>query len=373
MRVDTPRPSAIDRAIGKAAGNDAVETLLDRAVVPPRRREVRGLPRRHDRSRHRRRRVDRRRALRAARRARGGHPRPRRPGRGVARRTDEDTSARARVRGGNARPRRHQEPRADLRGVRAVPTGRGLPRRGVQAGPPARGGPGGGSRDERPGNEVRRRCCTPCRHDSLRPVLDRQGRSAHERPRPDEGGCRVDRRGRAVHVRPPRERHRLDREHPAALSGTGRARRSRDGDTPERDAVPDDGGRGGGARNRRGSAGGLEQHLLARLGAAGVRPRPGTTTRHGFLAGRRDRVRRPAGGRAASRAAVRERGRGGSDACERVWASLAPPVDPAWLDRWVAVLERHVERASSALVRAALAEMVSAPQREPVRAAEVVA
>jgi FlaA1/EpsC-like NDP-sugar epimerase len=59
--------------------------------------------------------------------------------------------------------------------------------------------------------------------------------------------------------------------------------------------------------------------------------------------------------------------------CERVWASLAAPVDPAWLQRWVAVLERHVERGSSALVRAALAEMVSAPEREPVRAAEVVA
>lgn len=50
--------------------------------------------------------------------------------------------------------------------------------------------------------------------------------------------------------------------------------------------------------------------------------------------------------------------------CEHIWASRVRPVDPAWLDRWLAALEHHVERASSALVRAALAEMHSAPEHE---------
>ena len=42
---------------------------------------------------------------------------------------------------------------------------------------------------------------------------------------------------------------------------------------------------------------------------------------------------------------------------ENVWRSSACPVDPRWLNRWLAVLARHVECASAAGVRAALAEM----------------
>jgi FlaA1/EpsC-like NDP-sugar epimerase len=52
--------------------------------------------------------------------------------------------------------------------------------------------------------------------------------------------------------------------------------------------------------------------------------------------------------------------------CERVYRSTLPRVDPAWLEAWVAVLERSVEEASAADVRAALAEMHGAPEQEPV-------
>jgi FlaA1/EpsC-like NDP-sugar epimerase len=60
-------------------------------------------------------------------------------------------------------------------------------------------------------------------------------------------------------------------------------------------------------------------------------------------------------------------------ACEHIWTSPMHQVEPPWLEEWLAVLERHVERASSELVRAALAEIHAGPQREPVRPAEVVA
>jgi FlaA1/EpsC-like NDP-sugar epimerase len=59
--------------------------------------------------------------------------------------------------------------------------------------------------------------------------------------------------------------------------------------------------------------------------------------------------------------------------CEHIWTSPMQQVELAWLERWLAVIERHVERASSELVRAALAEMHAAPQREQIRTAEVVA
>jgi hypothetical protein len=48
-------------------------------------------------------------------------------------------------------------------------------------------------------------------------------------------------------------------------------------------------------------------------------------------------------------------------------------VDPAWLSRWLAVLARHVERGSATGVRATLAELHSAPEREADRPAVVVA
>ena len=59
--------------------------------------------------------------------------------------------------------------------------------------------------------------------------------------------------------------------------------------------------------------------------------------------------------------------------CDRIWASPMRHVDSAWLHQWLAVLERHVEQASSTLVRTALAEMHSAAEHEPARPAEVVA
>jgi FlaA1/EpsC-like NDP-sugar epimerase len=59
--------------------------------------------------------------------------------------------------------------------------------------------------------------------------------------------------------------------------------------------------------------------------------------------------------------------------CEHVWRSPMNRVDPAWLDQWLAVLERHVERASSSLVRAALAEMHAAAASEAALPPMVVA
>jgi FlaA1/EpsC-like NDP-sugar epimerase len=59
--------------------------------------------------------------------------------------------------------------------------------------------------------------------------------------------------------------------------------------------------------------------------------------------------------------------------CPHVWSSPAHQIDPAWLSLQLAALKRHVERASSTLVRAALAEMLSAQALEPVPAAVVVA
>jgi FlaA1/EpsC-like NDP-sugar epimerase len=50
--------------------------------------------------------------------------------------------------------------------------------------------------------------------------------------------------------------------------------------------------------------------------------------------------------------------------CERVFRSAAPRVDPAWLGAWTAALGRHVDRASAAGVRAALAEIHGAPELE---------
>lgn len=59
--------------------------------------------------------------------------------------------------------------------------------------------------------------------------------------------------------------------------------------------------------------------------------------------------------------------------CERVLRSTMHPVDPAWLDAWVATLARHVERASAAGVRAALAAMHGAPERATVLPSAVLA
>jgi FlaA1/EpsC-like NDP-sugar epimerase len=59
--------------------------------------------------------------------------------------------------------------------------------------------------------------------------------------------------------------------------------------------------------------------------------------------------------------------------CEHVWRSPMHRVDPGWLDQWLAVLERHVERASSTLVRAALAEMHAVAASEAAPPAMVVA
>lgn len=58
--------------------------------------------------------------------------------------------------------------------------------------------------------------------------------------------------------------------------------------------------------------------------------------------------------------------------CEHVWRSTMHGVDPAWLKDWLAVLARHVKRSSAPGVRAALAEMQSAPKRA-VRPAVAVA
>jgi len=48
-------------------------------------------------------------------------------------------------------------------------------------------------------------------------------------------------------------------------------------------------------------------------------------------------------------------------------------VDPTWLTRWLAVLARHVKRASAAGVRAALAEIHSAIEQEADEATAVIA
>jgi FlaA1/EpsC-like NDP-sugar epimerase len=50
--------------------------------------------------------------------------------------------------------------------------------------------------------------------------------------------------------------------------------------------------------------------------------------------------------------------------CDRIFRSVMPQVDPAWLSAWTVALGRHVDRASTAGVRAALAEMHGAPDRE---------
>ena len=60
-------------------------------------------------------------------------------------------------------------------------------------------------------------------------------------------------------------------------------------------------------------------------------------------------------------------------ACERVFRSSLPQIDPSWLQAGIAALAHHVERASAAGVRAALAELLGAPQQESPRPAAVVA
>jgi FlaA1/EpsC-like NDP-sugar epimerase len=59
--------------------------------------------------------------------------------------------------------------------------------------------------------------------------------------------------------------------------------------------------------------------------------------------------------------------------CDRVFRSTAHQVGPMWLSAWLAVLARHVERASAAGVRAALAEMQEVPDRETALSSAVLA
>lgn len=59
--------------------------------------------------------------------------------------------------------------------------------------------------------------------------------------------------------------------------------------------------------------------------------------------------------------------------CNDVWRSAVHQVDPVWLDRWLAVLARQVKCASASGVRAALAEMHSAPVRAARRPTTLVA
>jgi FlaA1/EpsC-like NDP-sugar epimerase len=59
--------------------------------------------------------------------------------------------------------------------------------------------------------------------------------------------------------------------------------------------------------------------------------------------------------------------------CERVWRSSVRAIDRAWLDGWLSVLARHVARASATGVRAALAEMHSASERQVAEPPAVVA
>jgi FlaA1/EpsC-like NDP-sugar epimerase len=54
-------------------------------------------------------------------------------------------------------------------------------------------------------------------------------------------------------------------------------------------------------------------------------------------------------------------------ACPGVYRSPLARIDPVWLQAWTATLERHVDAASTVGVRAALAEMTSAPAEEPAR------
>jgi FlaA1/EpsC-like NDP-sugar epimerase len=59
--------------------------------------------------------------------------------------------------------------------------------------------------------------------------------------------------------------------------------------------------------------------------------------------------------------------------CDHVWRSPMHEVDPAWLNDWLAVLARHVRRASAAGVRGALAEMHAAPEHGGLHPTAVVA
>jgi FlaA1/EpsC-like NDP-sugar epimerase len=54
-------------------------------------------------------------------------------------------------------------------------------------------------------------------------------------------------------------------------------------------------------------------------------------------------------------------------ACEQVYRSTLPPVDPVWLEAWLGELERHVEAASATGVRSTLAEMHEALELKPAR------
>jgi FlaA1/EpsC-like NDP-sugar epimerase len=59
--------------------------------------------------------------------------------------------------------------------------------------------------------------------------------------------------------------------------------------------------------------------------------------------------------------------------CEGVWTSPMHRVDAAWLNRWLAALEVHIESGSSSLVRTALMEMHAAAERKAIGAAVAVA
>ena len=53
--------------------------------------------------------------------------------------------------------------------------------------------------------------------------------------------------------------------------------------------------------------------------------------------------------------------------CERVWSTALRRVDAAWLNGWLLLLARHVQRGSAAGIRAALAQMHATWEREDER------
>ena len=159
---------------------------------------------RRDRPRHRRRRVDRRRALPPDRARRAGAARARRPLGAGALRHRARARRRARLLGGRDRARRLRRPRQDEPGLRALPAGRRLPRGRVQA----------RRRCSRPTRS--RQCATTCsRRDVMADVAVEYGTQRFVLVSTDKAAnpknllgqskalVRVDRRG----LRPPRGHH----------------------------------------------------------------------------------------------------------------------------------------------------------------------
>ena len=198
-----------------------VEDVLGREPVEVDLDAIAGLPRRRDRARHGRGRVDRRRAVPPDRPCRADDAAARRPRRAAAVRDRAGARPRARVHCGRGDRGGREGPGEDGAGLRALPARARLPRCRLQARGDDGGEPHRGGAQQHAGDADARGRRRRVRRQAIRARVDGQGREPAHGDGPVQGAVRVDRRDLGA----PRRRRR-----PASWrsgSATCSARRAR--------------------------------------------------------------------------------------------------------------------------------------------------